>query len=113
MGMISASLLRFMQAADATMEALFPAVIKIAGQNYQCTGVGGAAMMEYAEEGGQVPAGLRVFRLSKVLHPSRLESGTVIEWVSTPGSVTRLTVIDCPDRPHETLWVLRCLPAYR
>lgn len=66
MGMISASLLRFMQAADATMEALFPAVIKIAGQNYQCTGVGGAAMMEYAEEGGQVPAGLRVFRLSKV-----------------------------------------------
>jgi len=113
MGMTSAALLRFMQATDATMEALFPAVITIAGENYQCTGVGGAAMLEYAEEGGQVPAGMRFFRLSKSVYPARLESGTGIQWVSTPGSVTALTVIDCPDRPHESSWVLRCLPTFR
>ncbi len=113
MGMNSASLLRFMQAADATMEGLFPAVIRIAGQNYQCTGVGGSAMLEFASEGGQVPAGMRFFRLSKASHPTRLESGTSIEWISTPGSVTALTVIDCPDRPHESSWVLRCLPTHR
>jgi hypothetical protein len=113
MGMTSASLLRFMQASDATMEGLFPATIRIAGLNYQCTGVGGAAALEYADEGGQVPTGMRVFRLSKAIHPARMESGARIEWVSTPGSVTRLTVIDCPDRPHETSWVLRCLPTYR
>ena len=113
MAMNSASLLRFMKAADATMEALFPAVIRISGQNYQCTGVGGAALMEFADEGGQVPAGMRFCRLSKAVYPTRLESGTAIEWVSTPGSVTALTVIDCPDRPHESSWVLRCLPTYR
>jgi hypothetical protein len=70
-------------------------------------------MLEYADEGGQVPAGMRYFRLSKATHPVRVESGTTIEWVSSPGSASRLTVIDCPDRPHESSWVLRCLPAYR
>jgi len=113
MGLNASQFSRFLTRVDSTLEALFPAVIKIGGENYQATGVGGSAALEYLEDGGQAPTGTRFFRLQKAFHPSRLETGTRIEWVQSPGSVTRLTVMDCADRPHDTCWVLRCEPSDR
>ena len=103
----------FMIRVDATLEGLFPATLKIGGLNYQATGVGGAAALEYLEDGGQAPVGTRFFRVQKAILTERVETGTRIEWLASPGSVTRLTLIDCPDRPHETSWVLRCVPSDR
>lgn len=113
MAMNSAQLTRFMGRVDATLEGLFPAVIRINGQSYQCTGVGGDAMNDYLEEGGKAPSGTRFFRIQKAFLPLRPESGLRIAWITAPGSEEKLTVMDCPDRPHETAWVLRCEPTNR
>jgi len=113
MAMTSSQLSRFMTAVDTTLTGLFPATVTIAGTSYAATGVGGAAMLEYLDEGGQAPAGMRVFRISKTLLANRPETGTLITWSATPGSESALTVMDSPDRPHETSWVLRCVPTHR
>jgi hypothetical protein len=113
MGMNISQFGRFMARVEATLEGLFPATIRISGTTYACTGVGGSAMLEYLDEGGQAPAGTRVFRVQKSILATRPETGTRIEWLTSPESVTRLTVIDSPDRPHETSWVLRCQPSDR
>jgi len=113
MAMNLAQISRFMSRADHTLEELFPATLRIAGLDYACTGVGGSAMLEYLAEGGQAPAGTKVFRLRKTLMATRPETGTLVQWIDSPGSVTRLTVIDSPDRPHESSWVLRCAPTDR
>lgn len=112
MGMNLGQFQRFMGQVDATLEGLFPAVLKIGGVNIQATGVGGNAMNEYVD-GGMVPQGTRFFRVRKAFLPARPESGTRIEWVASPGSSTRLTIMEVPDRPHETSWVLRCEPTDR
>lgn len=113
MGMNNASFLRFMGKVDKTLQDLFPAVLHIGGLNYQATGVGGDAAREYLEDGGEAPSGTRFFRVSKAILPARPETGTRVLWTASPGSETELTVISCPDRPHETSWVLRCLPSNR
>lgn len=113
MGFSSSQFTRFLTAVDSTLSDLFPAVIKIGGVNYQCTGVGGDAAKEFLEDGGQAPSGVRFFRVSKAFLATRPESGTLVEWTATPGSVTKLAVMSCPDRPHETSWVLRCEPQDR
>lgn len=114
MGMNTTQLGRFMARVDATLDGLFPATIRISGTTYACTGVGGSAMLEYLDEGGQAPAGTRVFRVQKTLLATRPETGTMLEWLTSPaGGVTRLTVMDAPDRPHESSWVLRCQPSDR
>lgn len=113
MGMNASQFTRFLTRADSTLEALFPAVLKIGGLNYQATGVGGAAALEYLEDGGQAPTGTRFFRVQKAFLATRPETGTRIEWVQNPSSVIRLTVMDSPDRPHDTCWVLRCEPSDR
>jgi len=113
MGMKLQQFARFMGRVDESLGDLFPATLRIAGQNYQATGVGGSAAMEYLEDGGQAPTGMKFFRLSKAIFADRLESGARIHWLATPASQVALTVIDCSDRPHETSWVLRCLPSDR
>jgi hypothetical protein len=113
MAMNLSQLSRFMSRADHTLEGLFPATLRIAGLDYACTGVGGSAMLEYLSEGGQAPAGTKVFRVRKDLLPTRPETGTLVQWMDAPESVARLTVMDSPDRPHETSWVLRCAPTDR
>jgi hypothetical protein len=115
MGMTSSQLSRFLTAADATLTELFPGTLVIAGTSYACAAVGaGSAMMEFASDygGGQAPQGSRFFRLSKTLLATRPETGTLVTW-SGAGSETALTVIECPDRPHETSWMLRCEPKNR
>jgi hypothetical protein len=113
MAMNLSQMTRFMGRVDATLEGLFPGVIVLGGQEIGCTCVGGQAVLEYLGEGGQAPAGTRFFRVRKEVLASRPETGTRIEWILSPGSVERLTVMDCPDRPHETSWVLRCEPSDR
>lgn len=113
MGMTSSQFTRFLTAVDSTLSDLFPATLTIGGTSYAATGVGGAAALEYLDDGGQAPTGMRVFRVSKTLLPTRPETGTRITWTATPGSESALTVMDSPDRPHETSWVLRCLPSNR
>jgi hypothetical protein len=113
MAMNLSQLTRFMNRVDVTLEGLFPGVIRLEGVEYACTCVGGSAMTEYLEDGGQAPAGTRFFRVQKEMLATRPETGTRIEWFESPGSVVRLTVMDCPDRPHESAWVLRCSPSDR
>lgn len=115
MGMTSSQLTRFLTAADTTLATLFPGTLTIAGTAYACAAVGaGSAMMEYASDygGGQAPQGSRFFRISKTLLATRPETGTLVTWAGA-GSETALTVIECPDRPHETSWMLRCEPKNR
>ena len=113
MGLNASQFSRFLTQADATLSDLFPAVLRIGGLSYQCTGVGGDAAREFLDEGGQVPTGVRYFRISKDIMTTRPESGTLVFWTQSPGSVTKLTVMSSPDRPHETSWVLRCEPTDR
>ena len=113
MGMQLSQFQGFMSRVDQTLNDLFPAVVRIGGLNYQGTGVGGAAALEYIEDGGQAPTGTRFFRIQKNILATRPEVGSLIEWVSSPASVTRFTLISCPDRPHETSWVLHCEPRDR
>lgn len=113
MGMNLSQFARFMQRVDSTFEALFPGIIRIAGEEIACTCVGGRSMLEYLNDGGQAPAGTIFFRVRKDLLATRPETGTRIEWVASPTAVTRLTIMECPDRPHETSWVLQCEPSDR
>jgi hypothetical protein len=115
MGMSSSQLTRFLKAADATLTELFPGTLVIAGTSYACAAVGaGSAMMEFASDygGGQAPQGSRFFRISKTLLATRPETGTRVTW-SGAGSETALTIMECPDRPHEQSWMLRCEPTNR
>jgi hypothetical protein len=114
MGLSLPQFQKFMTAADVTLAALFPAVIKLGGLSYQASGVGGSALQDYlAEGGGSAPAGTRYFRLSKTFHPTRPAVGELLEWPLAPSGVTRYTIEDVPDRPHETSWVLVCVPRNR
>lgn len=114
MALSASQFTRFLTAVDSTLTGLFPATLRIGGVNYQCTGVGGDAAKEYLEEGGYAPAGVRYFRISKAIYPTRPETGLLIEWTATAaGGVTKFTVMSCADRPHETSWVMRCEPTDR
>jgi hypothetical protein len=113
MGMNLNQFQRFMGRVDKTLNDLFPAVIRIAGKSYACTGVGGSAALEFLSDGGQAPAGTRFFRLEKSILSTRPETGTQIKWLQSPSSEVDFTLIDCPDRPHETAWVLQCAPKNR
>lgn len=113
MGMNLSQLTRFQSRVDATLEGLFPGTIRLGDVEYACTCVGGAAMLEYLSEGGQAPSGTRFFRVRKDLLASRPETGALVEWLASPASVVRFTLMDCPDRPHESAWVLRCEPRDR
>jgi len=108
-----AQLTRFQASVDATLDGLFPGTVRINGETYACTCVGGAAMMEYLGDGGKSPTGARYFRIQKALLATRPETGARVEWLESPTSVVRLTVMDSPDRPHESAWVLRCEPSDR
>ena len=115
MGMNSAGMTRFMERVDSTLKDLFPANITIGANSYDCAGVGGDAAKEYLAGlgGGQAPTGTRYFRLEKSLLATRPESGTRVTWNTGPESESDLEVISCPDRPHETSWVLVCGPRQR
>lgn len=113
MGMNLSQLTRFMSRVDETLDGLFPAVIRIGGEEIACTGIGGRAALEYLADGGQAPAGVIFFRVRKELLPARPETGTFLEWIRTPDQLSRFTVMESPDRPHETSWVLQCEPTDR
>jgi len=113
MGMNLSQLQRFMGRVDQTLTDLFPATITIGEDEYACTCVGGDASLQYLEDGGQAPAGMRFFRLSKADLATRPETGTLVTWDASPTGETEFTVMDSPDRPHETSWVLRCAPKNR
>ena len=110
--MTAASLRNFMNAADATLQALFPTTVVIAGVTYAAVGVGGGANRDYVD-GGNAPNGARHFRISKELLLTRPESGTLLTWAAAPSGVTAYTITEVPDRPHETSWTLTCVPRTR
>jgi hypothetical protein len=112
--MNSASLTRFMGLADASLQALFPVNIVIGGVSYAASGVGGSALSDYlAGGGGTSPQGTRYFRISKALLPERPASGALLSWPAAPSGVTVYTITEVPDRPHETSWMLHCVPRLR
>lgn len=111
MGMTAASLATFMAASDATLADLFPARIRIGGVEYAASGVGGSALNAYLE-GGRAETGRRFFRVSKALL-DRPAVGTTLEWIDATGAVTRFDIMEVPDRPHETSWMLACDPFHR
>lgn len=112
MGLNRAGFRRFMERADATLRDLFPCTLVIAGTSYEAAGVGGAGLSEYFE-GGEAPQGARHFRISKSQLGTRPAEGTLVEWPGATGGVTLFRVMECPDRPHETSWTIRCEPDQR
>jgi len=113
MGMNSTQFSRFMGRVDPTLNALFPGTITIGETEYEGCAVGGDAALEYLNEGGQAPIGTRYFRIEKTVLEARPETGTFLTWNSPTSSQEDLTVIECPDRPHDTAWVLICKPRNR
>jgi hypothetical protein len=109
--MTAASLATFMAATDATLRDLFPATVRIAGVEYAAAGVGGSALNSYLE-GGRVEEGRRFFRIAKSLL-ARPAPGATLEWLDATGAVSRFTVMEVPDRPQETSWMLACDPFLR
>ena len=109
----SAGVAKLMRATDATMLEIFPATVAIAGVDYAAAGIGGNALSDYVD-GGEAIRGTRVFRVPKTALAVKPASGTALIWKTAPaGAPSRFTVEDCPDRPHETSWHLRCVPRDR
>jgi hypothetical protein len=102
---------RFMHKADATLGALFPATVRIGGVSYAASAVGGSAFDDYVD-GGKALRGERHFRIPKSALPDPPAIGSPLSWVSGERDVA-LEVMECPDRPHETSWALRCEPRNR
>jgi hypothetical protein len=103
-----------MSLADASLQALFPVTLVLGGVSYAATGVGGSALSDYlAGGGGSAPQGARYFRVSKALLAARPESGELLTWAGAPSGVTTYTITEVPDRPHETSWMLHCVPRGR
>lgn len=112
MGLTRASMRRFMEAVDDVLEDLFEASVTIGGTTYAAAGVGGSAMNTYLA-GGNAEQGQRIFRISKTTLATRPAVGTTLTWNDATGSVSSFTIMEVPDRPHETSWFLRCEPKQR
>lgn len=118
MGMTAGQLGRFMARAEETMQALFPATVKIGGVTYAATGVGGSAKDEYVD-GGKVYEGVRFFRILKSALADRPADGTPLEWLTANGAAlpvgmrAKFKILRVPDRPQEVAWELPCEPIQR
>jgi len=114
MGLSRAGFQNFQRAAQKTLEELFPGVVKIDGVEYAAAAVGGTGAAEYGE-GGRLVKGVRFFRIDKLVLITPPKVGMAVEWLRAGGGeqVKLFTVMEVPDRPHETAWMLRCEPKQR
>lgn len=112
MGLSRSSMRSFLSRVDATLQDLFVATVTIGGTSYTAAGVGGSAMNTYLA-GGNAEQGQRIFRISKTDLVTRPAVGTDLTWDDAEGAVSTFTILEVPDRPHETSWYLRCEPKQR
>lgn len=112
MRLTKSSMQRFMTRADAAMADLFSASVTIGDTTYSAAGVGGSAMNTYLA-GGNAEQGQRLFRISKTSLTTRPAVGTALTWNDATGPVSAFRILEVPDRPHETSWMIRCEPAQR
>lgn len=112
MGLTRTNLRRFMARADEAMADMFAATVSIGGTSYAAAGVGGSAMNTYLA-GGKAEEGERIFRISKDDLGTRPTVGAELTWTDAEGPVSLFTILEVPDRPHETSWYLRCAPKQR
>ena len=114
--MNAAQVLRFATRAEATIAAIWPAHIRIAGIIYPCAASGIVNSEDFADIGGGARTrGSRFFRVPRASLPALPKIGAVVEYLPSgpTGPVEKYTYLESADDTHTSAWRLHCQPYTR
>ncbi len=105
MGLSAASVRRFRQTIQDTLEELFPVILVIEEIEVPAAGPGGRTVSEYVD-GGQAETYRFPFRIQKANAPNgwKPEKGASIEWKISATETLPLEIHQTPKHPWEDVW---------